>query len=280
MEWKSAARRLSRWIDAANRPPRFVFEHLDATLGVAASALTLPLELMLSAPFLGRGLSQLWKLVLAVVWAAVHLPYGLLALIGIQPEMHLRVHFLVGTRDGQVPETVRSRVWGGLNVAARILKREANVKVDVVVDSTLRSVEGEGPVLAWHAVGSELGLVACNLEALWEDLGPVGGRLGRAAVRAHPRGSYRRMTGWGAPLAIVLVDQVQDGLAGCSLGPLTDYVTVQAQQPVCTAHELAHACNLWHRSAPQNLMNPTCGGVHLARWQVALLRMSRHVTAW
>ena len=77
----------------------------------------------------------------------------------------------------------------------------------------------------------------------------------------------------------VAVKSVEGGkLAGCSLGPLTDYVTVRADQPVCLAHELGHACSLLHTQAAANLMNPTCGGVHLSRWQVAVLRASRHVT--
>jgi hypothetical protein len=83
----------------------------------------------------------------------------------------------------------------------------------------------------------------------------------------------------GAPLMVMPVASVEEGiLAGCSLGFLVDYVTVRGEQPICLAHEIGHACNLLHLAEPMNLMNPTCGGLHLTRWQVALLRLSRHVT--
>jgi predicted Zn-dependent protease len=70
---------------------------------------------------------------------------------------------------------------------------------------------------------------------------------------------------------------------GCSLGPLTDYVTVAFKESITRtlAHELGHACNLWHYDDPDNLMTPgRSGGVgySLSRVQKALVRMSRHVT--
>jgi hypothetical protein len=36
------------------------------------------------------------------------------------------------------------------------------------------------------------------------------------------------------------------GFKGCSLGPLTEYVTVDRASPVCLAHEIGHARNLPH----------------------------------
>ncbi|MDX1600357.1 MAG: hypothetical protein R3191_02465 [Anaerolineales bacterium] len=274
---------MSRSIDAVNRPARSAVQQLDAWIGWIPSAVSMPLELILSLPYLGRVLSLIWKSALAMGWAVLHLPYGLLALIGIQPEMRLRIHLLVATGNGNMPEGAEKRVGKALQVAARILKQEANVRL--VLLNGPESDEVGWPVtkplgLAWERKGAEPGVVACNMAALWEDLSPVGGRFDRAALRGDPWGSYRRIIGWGAPLATFFVDEVEPGLAGCSLGPLTDYVTVLADKPVCLAHELAHACNLWHRAADLNLMNSTCGGVHLERWQVALLRMSRHVTAW
>lgn len=112
-----------------------------------------------------------------------------------------------------------------------------------------------------------------------QDLQLLGGRIDRLAVRNHWRGGFRRLLGWGAPLMALLVTEVDGGrLAGCSLGPLTDYVTLRRDQPLCLAHEIGHACNLLHDRSPLNLMNPTCGGIHLRTWQVLLLRLSRHVT--
>ncbi len=116
-------------------------------------------------------------------------------------------------------------------------------------------------------------------QAAVDDIGRLGGKFAWRAMRHHPFGIARRLVGTGSAVAVFAVHSVDEGrLAGCSLGPLTDYVTVRVDLPVCLAHELGHACNLLHAAQPGNLMNPTCGGVHLSRWQVGLVRLSRHVS--
>jgi hypothetical protein len=68
---------------------------------------------------------------------------------------------------------------------------------------------------------------------------------------------------------------------GCSLGPLTDYVTQEARtigSNRLMAHEVAHACGLWHSEEKPNLMYPRRPGEEIATWQAAVLRNSRHVT--
>ncbi|WP_320826147.1 hypothetical protein, partial [Reinekea sp.] len=65
---------------------------------------------------------------------------------------------------------------------------------------------------------------------------------------------------------------------GCSLGPFTDYVTVEGKDPICLAHEVSHACGLWHTGGRDNLANHICGGTTLKGWQVEIVRSSRHVT--
>jgi hypothetical protein len=44
------------------------------------------------------------------------------------------------------------------------------------------------------------------------------------------------------------------------------------------AHEIGHACSLWHVDDETNLMNPDDADTQLSRFQVALLRTSRHVS--
>jgi predicted Zn-dependent protease len=78
---------------------------------------------------------------------------------------------------------------------------------------------------------------------------------------------------------------------GCSLGPLTDYITVMFRREDASvvdhstlAHELGHACSLSHVDGGNNLMNPHPEPANraqrrsLTRAQIALLRASRHVT--
>ena len=71
--------------------------------------------------------------------------------------------------------------------------------------------------------------------------------------------------------------------AGCSLGPLVDYVTVdlgalRGRTKRVLVHELGHACGLPHSRLVENLMLPRRMGDRLESWQVAVLRSSRHVT--
>jgi hypothetical protein len=75
-----------------------------------------------------------------------------------------------------------------------------------------------------------------------------------------------------------------DHAAGCSLGPLTDYVTLDpdgAKNPSTLAHEIAHACGLWHLTSKSNLMWRTFSrGDEVKWWQKNIFRSSRHVTYW
>jgi hypothetical protein len=89
------------------------------------------------------------------------------------------------------------------------------------------------------------------------------------------------LTGYGAPLTVFVVRSISTH-NGCSLGVAADYVTVDAKTlrhgRRVLAHEVAHACGLWHSRRPNNLMIPVGPGEELAKWQAAILRTSRHVT--
>lgn len=124
-------------------------------------------------------------------------------------------------------------------------------------------------------------------------------------------GEWRRVTGFGAPVAVIVQRSIGGGIfAGCALGPLTDYVTLAATftpgavdannddvadtialapgAPTFVpppspnnllAHELGHKCNLWHVFNPANMMSPassTSDG--LDDFQIMLVRGSRHVS--
>src|SRR5215203_4145393 len=75
-----------------------------------------------------------------------------------------------------------------------------------------------------------------------------------------------------------------DHASGCSLGPLTDYVTLDpdgAKNASTLAHEIAHACGLWHVPSKSNLLWRTYNrGDEIKWWQKNIFRSSRHVTYW
>lgn len=279
---------LSLLAEAGSALLRPVVLFIDGLLGWLLLPITAPVEAALSIPYLGRALGWLWRASLTLLWGLLHGLEAPLVLLSLMPRRRLRL-WVLPTGMADSPDSFQLGDWlQAIDVAGKILEREANVQLVPVVPwespgetGALSSTVDQYPwirELPLQAVGSDL-KVACNLEGLKEDLGPVGGKLDRRALLGHPRGSYRRVSGWGAPIMAVSVRSVAAGrLAGCSLGPLTDYITVRVDLPVCLAHEIAHACNLGHHEAANNLMNPTCGGVHLTRWQVLLLRLSRHTT--
>ena len=75
-----------------------------------------------------------------------------------------------------------------------------------------------------------------------------------------------------------------DHASGCSLGPLSDYVTLDpggAKNVSTLAHEIAHACGLWHLQSKSNLLWRTSDrGAEVKWWQKNIFRSSRHVTDW
>ena len=119
---------------------------------------------------------------------------------------------------------------------------------------------------------------ACAERSWQADFGPGGAFFRRHAAR----NTVGTITGSGAPITAFVVRDVL-GRAGCSLGPLVDYVTVdmgalKGRTLRVLAHELGHACGLPHSDGGENLMLPKRMGERLASWQVTLFRGSRHVT--
>lgn len=85
------------------------------------------------------------------------------------------------------------------------------------------------------------------------------------------------------PVTVFVVKDIK-GATGCSLGPITDYVTLDhdgAKDVSILAHELAHACGLWHLNDQTNLLwNKNNRGDKIRWWQKNVFRSSRHVTYW
>ena len=165
----------------------------------------------------------------------------------------LRAPELVGTLAGsRRPELLRLRVL--------ILRDEEGKPVVATLDVPAPSTALDSPCArgSWRA-----------------DFGTGGAFFRRFSA-------HRRTTGAGAPVTVFVVRDVL-GKAGCSLGPLVDYVTVdmtalRGRTRRVLVHELGHACGLPHSRAAENLMLPKRMGERLLPWQVAVLRSSRHVS--
>lgn len=279
--WVLASTALATLIDALASLLAYLVVWIDSSIGWVFDMALVPVALVLAVPYFGRAVAWVLALVQTLVWTAAALPDAVLAGLGIMPEKRLRV--CVQLAPG-ASEATRMEMLQALKVAVQIYRREANVRL---VPAIPWFAEGAfagptSPADSWLGVGDSDTHrldVGCALQAVGEDIGRVGGVLAWRALRHHPFGIGRRLLGSGAPLVVFAVGSVAGGrLIGCSLGPLTDYVTVDIGRPGCLAHELGHACNLLHISQTGNVMNPTCGGAHLTRWQVVLVRLSRHVS--
>lgn len=100
-----------------------------------------------------------------------------------------------------------------------------------------------------------------------------------------------KMAGWNCirplgakfPITVFVVVDVKDK-RGCSLGPLTDYVTIDPgglQHKSTLVHEIAHSCGLWHSDLSSNIMfHDATRGSEVKWFQYNILRSSRHVLYW
>ncbi|HMK19090.1 MAG TPA: hypothetical protein VK492_12875 [Chitinophagaceae bacterium] len=111
------------------------------------------------------------------------------------------------------------------------------------------------------------------------------GSIGALAEEFTVTGSFfaSNLSGSFYPVTAFVVFDI-DHASGCSLGPLTDYVTLDpdgAKNASTLAHEIAHACGLWHVSSKSNLLWRTSDrGDEVKWWQKNIFRSSRHVTYW
>jgi hypothetical protein len=168
-----------------------------------------------------------------------------------------------------------SKLIEALREARRIFEKELNTTVIPASDTEAISVIAEP---APEAALKPRGGGGCVLDVI----GTAGD-----FYRWHEQrniGSY--LLGYGAPITVFIVDEIQNGDDGVSPGPAGNYVVVDLegikQSPSWTlAHELGHACNLLgHGGAEDSLMRHDPDGRmdYLKRWQKVIIRASRHVT--
>jgi len=217
----------------------------------------------------------------------VSLPDTILTLFGVMGTKKLRVYVeVLANEDGPLvqreedpqppePSGPSTAEWQKLNEAIdearRILLEQANVRIEPADNEAMIRLRRDPAPPAALEVG-------CEGRAYLENLAEAGAYFEQ---NSHSTG-LGTWLGYGAPITVFLVEDVV-GKLGCSLGPLTDYVTVDLSGIVeptswTLTHELGHACNLWHNN--DSLMRHTSVGRRdiLKRWQKAMLRASRHVT--
>ena len=188
-------------------------------------------------------------------------------LMGIKPFKQLKVRVVILRDETGKPLATPAEVIPSLEESERILALQANVRL-TAAEPLIATVAAPSPTRALD--------VHCDDGAWQEDFDEAGAYFReQVAATGHP-------LGYGAPVTVFIVRDISNK-GGCSLGPLTDYVTLEAKmldraRHRLLAHEVAHACGLWHSEDRANLMYPKGPGAALTRTQSAILRNSRHVT--
>jgi hypothetical protein len=244
------------------------------------------IDLLFCIPILGRVLKWVWNSIITFLHFLVGLVEYLLWQIGFRPDKKFRIGFLILTDEEGNPLLDGDKVLPAVEKANRIYAQAHIELIPAYPTPKKLSEDGEAPKSGrWVRTLSRpttrhILEVDCNLKAMLQDFGLPGMHFQYNTLTSAFESGLRRITGFGAPVTVMIVKEIR-GFAGCSLGWLSDYVTVEHNHIFTTAHELGHACNLFHRTDEANLMHPRSGlqeVIVLTNWQIAMMRASRHVT--
>jgi hypothetical protein len=181
------------------------------------------------------------------------------------PGKKLRIKIFILKNDKEDPAISPDELTKAINYSKDIFLKKFNVKLLATQKSGsfTEILKVSPPAEALHTKGS--------IGALIEEFKSAGNFYAANLI---------------APIYPVTVFVVMDikGATGCSLGPMTDYVTLDydgARNASVLAHELAHACGLWHLKDTTNLLwNRNNRGDKIRWWQKNIFRSSRHITYW
>ena len=248
-------------------PIRVVCEVVDGVL----SFVGIFTSIIARIPLLGRLIRQLWGLLTEIVWRLVGILGTIADVIGWEWTKRLRINIQILSND-------KGPVASELDLAPYITDAQATYK-EFHIKLIVEDVDILSPAAPAYALKP-----GCDEGAFGDDYWLAGSWFETQANRYKSgyQGGGRRLIGYGGPVTVFVVEDVQ-GKAGCSLGPLSDYVTIEGtisgRSPKCLAHELGHACGyIHHAENVNNLMSSRCGGTRLTKWQRIVIRSSRHVT--
>jgi hypothetical protein len=186
------------------------------------------------------------------------------------PPKKLRLHIFI-LSDAGGPLINPGDLTLAIDYARNTLKQRFNVKLLAYGKNMIEIIKEPAPAAALS--------IGCEWGALQDEFGEAGEYFAQ------------HLAGWNAiPISLtfpitVFVVRAIEGKAGCSLGPLTDYVTLDLDGVTSDStlvHEIGHACNLLgHVGALSNLQSADRNrGNEVYWWQKNVVRSSRHVMYW
>jgi len=254
---------------------------LSSILATIFNSLASLVDFIFCIPYLGRILKWLWNSLLTLI----QLIFGLLEeALNYHPIKVLRFGVIILNDEEGNPLTTPEKIYPEILRTQEILD-QAKVKIIPAFPAPKKGREsGRLPdaeywIRTQSTPASKTILdVDCNTKAMLQDLAMTGVQYQFKTIQTLFSTSFRRVFGIGAPITVFVVRDIGTK-AGCSLGWLSDYVTLKSKLPLCLAHEIGHACNLFHTDDKENLMyEKSCRPVKLTKRQIGLLRASRHVS--
>lgn len=207
-------------------------------------------------------------------------------LLGITPPKKLRLRVVILRDESGSYLAGASDVQPAIDRATVIFKAQLNTDIVAAGGEMIDTYDPIPPVSALEPECGDHGL------KLWLADFKEAGDFYSLNVATNAAAA---VTGYATPITAFIVRDVP-GEVGCSAGVLTNYVvlgidglptvssnldddvSVQVGQ-LWLAHELGHACGLWHVGDASNLMHADSDtGVQLGRLQQAVARNSRHIT--
>jgi hypothetical protein len=216
------------------------------------------------------------RIIVRVITEAIHriIPGLVDLLFGFAnwPQKHMRIKVLILRGSPKLDILTLADLQPSVDYAVRVFKDRFNVKLSPHHEGSFVDFISEPAPPAAINVGS-------GADAWGDELGEAGDFFA-----SH-------LAGLVYPVTVFVVENIA-GKRGYSLGPATDYVIVDLDgiQPQMVngvptastlAHELGHACGLWHSYAKSNLMWSSWDRGDGVKWfQRNLFRSSRHVMYW
>ena len=250
---------------------KWVVRVVCEVVNLVLDAIGFVIGLVLAIPILGGIIRTVLNWVLEVVWRIIAIPEFIGSLIGIKLKKKMYFGVIIPVIDDKpLVEEAAIQIW--VDTAVEIYKRTCNIDLRFTgfcktsISPPIKPLEiqcGAGGFFAdWWLLGSWFELVSntCKFQSNW-----------------------RRVTGYGGEIIAFIIDGFSGTPVGCSMAGTHNYVTVQKPPGPFNdtlAHEMGHACLLWHMSTGGTNLLDTGGRSTstpvLNSLQVAMVRSSRH----
>lgn len=286
LEWVcTAAVWVSQWVCHAWNFLKTTVCLVGELVGAVLSLVGVIIKAIFSIPIIGALLKQLVNLITGAYlgfWGAVAEGW-LCGVLGQCFEKRIRVCLIITANSDGQPVATASSLQPMVKQLVDTFRNEANIAVEVTY--------GDG------ARVPNLGQIGCDFQAWLEDIWLTGSQFENAASLHCRERSFASVVGLGSPIYAFCVPDIKGTLGGCSLGPLTNYITFEPSDcggNTTLAHEVGHACNLllhgvFSANEPSNLMYDSCNlpgpspqppapRDQLSPFQVAIVRGSKYCT--